>query len=50
MEFLYSKNPSYSLEVVDNVIYIYAPITTITEKDYEDLLEVLQKAYDELKM
>lgn len=50
MEFLYSKNPSYSLEVVDNVIYIYAPITTITERDYEDLLEVLQKAYDELKM
>lgn len=50
MEFLYSKNPSYGLEVVDNVIYIYANITTVTEKDYADLLEVLQKAYDELKM
>lgn len=49
MEFLYDKNPSYSLEVVDNIIYIYAPISTVTEKDYEDLLEVLQKAYDELK-
>ena len=50
MEFLYNKNPSYSLEVVDNVIYIYASIKNITEKDYEDMLEVLQKAYDELKM
>ena len=50
MEFLYSKNPAYNLEVVDNVIYIYAKITTVTEKDYEDLLEVLKRAYDELKM
>lgn len=50
MEYLYSKNPSYNLEVVDNVIYIYAPISTVTEQDYEDLLEVLKKAYDELKM
>ena len=50
MEFLYSKNPAYNLEVVDNVIYIYARITTVTEKDYQDLLEVLKKTYDELKM
>ena len=50
MEFLYSKNPSYNLEVVDNVIYIYANISRVTEKDYADMLEVLQKAYDELKM
>lgn len=50
MEYLYSKNPSYNLEVVDNVIYIYAKLATITEKDYADLLEVLQAAYDELKM
>ena len=50
MEYLYSKNPSYNLEVVDNVIYIYANIRNITEQDYAELLEVLQKAYDELKM
>ena len=50
MEFLYAKNPSYNLEVVDNVIYIYAPISAVTEKDYEDMLEVLKKAFDELKM
>lgn len=50
MEFLYSKNPSYNLEVVDNVIYIYAKLKHVTEKDYVDLLEVLRAAYDELKM
>ena len=50
MEFLYDKNPSYNLEVVDNVIYIYAKINHITEKDYKDLLEVLRAAYNELKM
>ena len=50
MEFLYAKNPSYNLEVVDNVIYIYANIENVTEADYADMLEVLQKAYDELRM
>ena len=50
MEFLYGKNPSYSLEVVDNVIYIYANIKNITEQDYIDMLAVLRAAYDELKM
>lgn len=50
MEYLYDKNPAYNLEVVDNIIYIYAPISTVTENDYNDLLEVLKKAYDELKM
>ncbi|MDO4526911.1 MAG: hypothetical protein Q4B87_02350 [Candidatus Saccharibacteria bacterium] len=50
MEFLYSKNPSYNLEVVDNVIYIYAKITNVSEQDYSDMLEVLRRAYDELKM
>ena len=50
MEYLYGKNPSYNLEVVDNIIYIYAPISTVTERDYQELLEILQKAFDELKM
>ena len=50
MEFLYNKNPSYNLEVVDNVIYIFANISRITEKDYVDLLEVLKYAHKELKM
>ena len=50
MEYLYSKNPNYSLEVVDNVIYIYAQLKNITEQDYAELLEVLEKAYAELKM
>ena len=50
MEYLYNKNPSYNLEVVDNVIYIYAQLRAITEQDYAELLEVLEKAYAELEM
>lgn len=50
MEYLYSKNPSYNLEVVDNVIYIYVGVTNVTEAEYTELLEILKKAYDELKM
>ena len=50
MEYLYNTNPSYNLEVVDNVIYIYASIKNVSAEDYQELLEVLKKAYDELKM
>lgn len=50
MELLYSKNPSYSLEVVDNIIYIYANVRTVTEADYASLLEILEAAHHELKM
>ena len=49
MEKLYAKNPSYNLEVAENSIYIFANIRTVTEKDYADLLEILQLAHKELK-
>ena len=50
MEFLYDTNPSYNIEVVDNVIYIFANVRRVSEQDYAEMLEVLKKAYDELKM
>lgn len=50
MEYLYNKNPNYNLEVVDNVIYIFANIKDVTEKDYADLLDVLAYAHKELKI
>ena len=50
MEFLYNTNPSYNIEVVDNVIYIFAKVSHVSEQDYAEMLEVLKKAYDELKM
>ena len=49
MEYLYSKNPNYSLEVADNSIYIFANISTVSEQDYADLLDILAMAYKELK-
>lgn len=50
MEYLYDKNLPYNLEVVDNVIYIFANVKHITEADYAELLEILKLAYQELKM
>ena len=50
MEYLYDKNLNYNLEVVDNVIYIFANVKNITESDYAELLAVLEKAHHELKM
>lgn len=50
MEFLYSKNPAYNLEVVDNIIYIYLNVKNVTEADYAELLSVLSAAHNELKM
>ena len=50
MEYLYDKNLNYNLEVVDNVIYIFANVRNITEADYAELLTVLEKAHKELKM
>ena len=50
MEYLYDKNLNYNLEVVDNVIYIFANVSRITENDYAELLEVLRLAHKELKM
>lgn len=49
MEYLYRKNSDYSLEVVDNTIYIFANIEQITDHDYVDLLDALSAAYQELK-
>ena len=50
MEYLYDKNLNYNLEVVDNVIYIFANVKNITEADYAELLAVLEKAHHELKI
>jgi hypothetical protein len=50
MEYLHDKvGLDFTLEVVDNIIYFYVkPKTGI--KNYETLLEVLLRAYKELKM
>ncbi len=49
MEYFYEKNPNYSLEVIDNSIYIFANIKRITSDDYKELLDILWMAHKELK-
>ncbi len=49
MEYLYDKKLNYNIEVVDNVIYIFANVHNITEKDYAELLDILSYAHKELK-
>lgn len=47
---LYDRGLNYSLEVVDNVIYIFARIGETKESDYRELLDILALAYKELKL
>lgn len=51
---LYDLNLGISIEVVDNVIYLYAnillmPMTMSTDR-YAAMLDILQAAYKELRM
>ena len=39
-----------NIEVIDNAIYFYAPLSRTSAKDYQAMLSVLQAAYRELKM
>ena len=47
---LYDKGLNYNLEVVDNMIYIFAKIEGTKVEDYEELFGVLELGYKELKM
>ena len=49
MASLYDRNLNYSMEVIDNVIYIFAKITETSKEDYQELLDILTLAYKELK-
>lgn len=50
MERLYERNLPYSLEVKDNVIYIFAKVKAAQMDNYAELLNVLSEAFKELKM
>ena len=47
MEKIYSLNFEINIEVVDNVLYIYAPGVLI---NYDEMLEVLVWAFEEMKL
>ncbi len=50
MERLYDRNLPYSIEVKNNVIYIFAKVKEAKEEYYAELLDVLSEAFNELKM
>lgn len=41
---------SINIEVIDNAIYFYAPLSETSAKDYQAMLSTLQTAYRELQM
>lgn len=49
MAWLYDQDLKVNIEVVDNVVYLYAKIST-GEQRYADMLTILQKSHKELKM
>lgn len=46
MEYIMGLSYKVSIEVIDNTIYFY---TTSKEVDYDKLLEILSRAFDEIK-
>lgn len=47
MERIYKQKFEINIEVVDNVLYLYSPDTSI---DYAEMLEVLSWAFEEMKL
>lgn len=49
MAWLYDQNIKVNIEVVDNVVYLYAKIVN-GEMRYAEMMDILQKSHKELKM
>ena len=49
MAMLYDKDLNYSIEVIGNAIYIFAPVRVVKESEYKELLDVLVEAHKRLK-
>lgn len=49
MAWLYDQNIKVNIEVVDNIVYLYAKIST-GEMRYVEMMDILQKSHKELKM
>lgn len=47
---LSDKNLNYNIEVIDNVLYIFAPVNSTESEDYGEIFDVLSLAFKELKM
>ena len=49
MAWLYDQDIKVNIEVVDNIVYLYAKIST-GEMRYAEMMDILQKSHKELKM
>ena len=49
MAWLYDQDIKVNIEVVDNVVYLYAKLSA-NEQRYESMLEILKRSHKELKM
>lgn len=50
MSSLFDRRLDYNIEVIDNNVYIFAPVTSTNSDDYRELFEILSLAFKELKM
>lgn len=50
MAWLYDNNLKVNIEVVDNIIYLYAKISLGEQQRYAEMMEILQRSHKELKM
>ena len=50
MAYLYDTDPNVTLEVADNVIYLYKQTKNVSASDYQTMMTLLQKAHKELQL
>jgi hypothetical protein len=50
MAYLYDTDPGVSIEVTDNIVYLYKPGARVDPADYETMLTILMKAFKELQL
>lgn len=50
MAYLYDKDPGVSIEVADNVVYLYTLTGSTNQETYQIMLEILAKAHKELRL
>lgn len=50
MAYLYDNDPQITIEVTDNIVYLYKSADVVTEQHYTQMLNILLKAFKELKL
>ncbi len=50
MAWLHDNDPEVSIEVANNIVYLYKPIASVKVGDYEKFMTIIQKAFKELQL